>query len=201
MSLARLWLTRRVQRQELEDGCRPGVTVFVCVSCRDGGTPTYAPARFYWKRCACGLTSATSISPSSRWNASRCASARRRSPSPAPGKWTYVIGDLDGGAHVDELIELGAKLRGGRQRHRRLEGQAGVLQEGRGVAHPAGSVGRAGNGSSIHPHVGDCRSNAACSKRYFAAFARSIAWEMSARASAASPQPATFAHLPGSRSL
>lgn len=36
---------------------------------------------------------------------------------------------------------------------------------------------------------------------FLAAFARSIAAAISARASAASPQPATLAHFPGSRSL
>ena len=53
------------------------------------------------------------------------------------GKWTYVIGDLDSGVHLDELIDFGASFRRDGQWHRRLEGQAGVFQEGRRVAHAA----------------------------------------------------------------
>ena len=182
----------------------PGVTVFVCVSCRDGGDADMRPGALLLEALRTRLNERNldiAVEPV------ECLAVCKRPATVAfagGGKWTYVIGDLDGGVHVDELIDFGAKLRRDGQWHRRLEGQAGVLQEGRRVAHAAASLGRFAQNSKCSSRFPSKKSVSffgTGSKRYFAARARSIASRISARASAASPQPATLAHLPGSRSL
>ncbi len=93
------------------------------------------------------------------------------------GKWTYVIGDLDRGVHVDELINSAQSFA--------ATDNGIVAWKDRPACFKKGVVSR------TPPLL----------ERYFAARARSIASLISARASAASPQPAILAHLPGSRSL
>ncbi len=119
---------------------KPDVTIFVCVSCRDGGDADSRPGAVFLESLRARVEErALSITV----EPVECLAVCKRPATvafAAPGKWTYVIGDLELEAHVDELIELGAGLCGKRQRHRALEGPARLFQEGRRVAHPAASL-------------------------------------------------------------
>ena len=50
------------------------------------------------------------MSRSAPSNASPSASALARSHCPAPGKWTYVVGDLDIEANAGDIIEAALKF-------------------------------------------------------------------------------------------
>ena len=89
----------------------PGVTVFVCVSCRDGGDADMRPGALLLEALRTRLDERNldiAVEPV------ECLAVCKRPATVAfagGGKWTYVIGDLDSGVHLDELIDLGAKLR------------------------------------------------------------------------------------------
>ena len=83
----------------------PGVTVFVCVSCRDGEDADVRPGALLLDALSTRLDERKidiAVEPVD------CLAVCKRPATVAfagAGKWTYVIGDLDGGAHVDELID------------------------------------------------------------------------------------------------
>jgi predicted metal-binding protein len=83
----------------------PGVTVFVCVSCRDGDDANVRPGALLLDALRARLVErnlAVAVEPVD------CLAVCKRPATVAfagAGKWTYVIGDLDGGADVDELID------------------------------------------------------------------------------------------------
>ncbi len=83
----------------------PGVTVFVCVSCRDGEDADLRPGALLLEALRMRLNERNldiAVEPV------ECLAVCKRPATVAfagAGKWTYVIGDLDGGAHVDELID------------------------------------------------------------------------------------------------
>ncbi|MGB5084589.1 MAG: DUF1636 domain-containing protein [Methylocystis silviterrae] len=83
----------------------PGVTVFVCVSCRDGGDADMRPGALLLEALRARLDERNlDIAV----EAVECLAVCKRPATVAfagGGKWTYVIGDLDGGVHVDELID------------------------------------------------------------------------------------------------
>jgi predicted metal-binding protein len=81
------------------------VTVFVCVSCRDGGDADARPGALLLDALRARLDERKidmAVEPV------ECLAVCKRPATVAfagAGKWTYVIGDLDGGAHIDELID------------------------------------------------------------------------------------------------
>lgn len=81
------------------------VTIFVCVACRDGGDADGRPGAVFIDSLRARLSErkiALAIEPV------ECLAVCKRPATvafAAPGKWTYVIGDLDAEAHVDELID------------------------------------------------------------------------------------------------
>jgi len=83
----------------------PGVTVFVCVSCRDGDNADLRPGARLLEALRIRLNQRKidmAVEPV------ECLAVCKRPATVAfagAGKWTYVIGDLDGGADIDELID------------------------------------------------------------------------------------------------
>lgn len=83
----------------------PDVTVFVCVSCRDGADADMRPGALLLDALRTRLSERNlelAVKPVD------CLAVCKRPATVAfagAGKWTYVIGDLDAGAHVDELID------------------------------------------------------------------------------------------------
>jgi predicted metal-binding protein len=83
----------------------PGVTVFVCVSCRDGDDADMRPGALLLEALRTRLNERNldiAVEPV------ECLAVCKRPATVAfagGGKWTYVIGDLDRGVHVDELID------------------------------------------------------------------------------------------------
>ncbi|MBM3550956.1 MAG: DUF1636 domain-containing protein [Alphaproteobacteria bacterium] len=83
----------------------PGVTVFVCVSCRDGEDADVRPGALLLEALRARLDERSvdiAVEPV------ECLAVCKRPATVAfagAGKWTYVIGDLDGAAHVDDLID------------------------------------------------------------------------------------------------
>lgn len=82
----------------------PEATIFVCVSCRGGGDEESRPGVIFLDALRARIEernlplAAESV---------ECLAVCKRPATiafAAPGKWTYVIGDLDVDAHVDELI-------------------------------------------------------------------------------------------------
>lgn len=81
------------------------VTVFVCVSCRDGADAEVRPGAVFLDALRTRLSERNltlAVEPV------ECLAVCKRPATiafAAPGKWTYVIGDLDVEAHVDDLID------------------------------------------------------------------------------------------------
>jgi predicted metal-binding protein len=84
---------------------KPDVTIFVCVSCRDGGDADSRPGAVFLESLRARVEErALSITV----EPVECLAVCKRPATvafAAPGKWTYVIGDLELEAHVDELID------------------------------------------------------------------------------------------------
>lgn len=83
----------------------PDVTIFVCVSCRSGEDADLRPGAAFLESLRARIEErALSITV----EPVECLAVCKRPATVAfagPGKWTYVIGDLDSAAHVDELID------------------------------------------------------------------------------------------------
>jgi predicted metal-binding protein len=83
----------------------PGVTLFVCVSCRDGADADARPGALLLEALRARLEErnlAIAVEPV------ECLAVCKRPATIAfagAGKWTYVVGDLAAGSHVDELID------------------------------------------------------------------------------------------------
>ncbi|MFO1125268.1 MAG: DUF1636 domain-containing protein [Methylocystis sp.] len=83
----------------------PGVTVFVCVSCRSGDDADARPGALLLAALRARLNERNldiAVEPV------ECLAVCKRPATVAfvgVGKWTYVIGDLDGVGHLDELID------------------------------------------------------------------------------------------------
>ena len=82
----------------------PDVTIVVCVSCRGGGDEESRPGAIFLDALRARLeTRGIAIAVESV----ECLAVCKRPATiafAAPGKWTYVIGDLDVDAHVDDVI-------------------------------------------------------------------------------------------------
>jgi predicted metal-binding protein len=82
-------------------------TVFVCVTCRGKDAETERPGRTLFEAISTGLreraSAGVTVTPV------ECLSVCKRPCTvalAAPGKWTYVVGDLDQALHVDDVIEM-----------------------------------------------------------------------------------------------
>ena len=106
-------MTRSLVETAEEFTALPGMTLFVCTTCRDaehvaGQEAPCAGALLHAALCAAPADPAVAIVPVA------CLSACKRACSvsfAAPGKWTYVFGDL--GAAAAETILGGARLYAG----------------------------------------------------------------------------------------
>jgi predicted metal-binding protein len=81
------------------------VTVFICVTCRGTDGDTKRPGRLLFDAVSAGLreclSSNVTVTPV------ECLSVCKRPCTvalAAPGKWTYVVGDLDHHDHVEDVI-------------------------------------------------------------------------------------------------
>jgi predicted metal-binding protein len=83
----------------------PGVTVFVCVSCRDGEDADARPGALLLEALRARLSERgldIAVEPVD------CLAVCKRPATVAfagAGKWTYVIGDLAGATDIDDLID------------------------------------------------------------------------------------------------
>ena len=89
----------------------PDVTIFVCVTCRhadeEGVRPGKAMFDAVYTRLADREDGAVAL------RAVECLSVCKRPCTvalAAPGKWTYVVGDLDVVANVDDVVEAALKF-------------------------------------------------------------------------------------------
>ncbi len=116
------------------------MTVFVCVSCRraapDGGEGFDLPGR----ALAEALQERLCNDPHITVTPVECLAVCNRPSTIAlvgRGRWTYLIGNLATETHLDQIVEIGARLRALGQRHHPLEGAPRVLPQGRRSAHSA----------------------------------------------------------------
>jgi predicted metal-binding protein len=81
------------------------VWISVCVSCRDGADPERRPGAEFLGALRDRIAArelSLAVDPV------ECLAVCKRAVTVAlagAGKWTYVIGDLDGAAHLDDLID------------------------------------------------------------------------------------------------
>ena len=88
----------------------PGVTILVCVTCRNGEEAGSRPGQLLFEalrsRLAAADPGAVALVPV------ECLSVCRRPCTlalAAPGKWTYVVGDLDRATHADDIVEAATR--------------------------------------------------------------------------------------------
>ncbi len=80
-------------------------TIFVCTVCRQGDDTDNRPGKLFFDALQARL--ATDAERTLRVEAVECLAVCKRPCTVAfasAGKWTYVIGDLDAKAHVEEII-------------------------------------------------------------------------------------------------
>lgn len=87
------------------------VTLLVCVTCRNGESDGPRPGQLLFEalRSRLILTGARNICLA----AVECLSVCKRPCTvalAAPGKWTYVVGDLDRDANIDDIIEAATRF-------------------------------------------------------------------------------------------
>lgn len=79
------------------------LTIFVCVACKATDDPDDSPGA----RLIEALRARLIDNPDATVEPVECLAVCKRPATlafAAPGKWTYVVGDLDGVAHVDDVI-------------------------------------------------------------------------------------------------
>jgi predicted metal-binding protein len=89
----------------------PGVTVIVCVTCRDPQREGALPGRALFDAVAARLADAPDEAVALRSIA--CLSVCKRPCTvamTAPGKWTYVVGDLDAQAGAGDVLDAARKF-------------------------------------------------------------------------------------------
>jgi predicted metal-binding protein len=92
-------------------GAHPGATIFICVTCRHGDDEGARPGKILFDAIEARL--AARESGDVALQAAECLSVCKRPCTvalSAPGKWTYVVGDLDTAAHADDVIEAAVKF-------------------------------------------------------------------------------------------
>jgi predicted metal-binding protein len=89
----------------------PDVTILVCVTCRDGEAEGERPGRLLYDALRARLDSADSRTI--KLNPVECLSVCKRPCTvalAAPGKWTYVVGDLDSATQIDDIVEAASRF-------------------------------------------------------------------------------------------
>jgi predicted metal-binding protein len=92
-------------------GAEPGATIFICVTCRHGDEQGVRPGKILFDAVEARL--AAREAGDVALQAVECLSVCKRPCTvalSAPGKWTYVVGDLDTTAHPDDVIEAAVKF-------------------------------------------------------------------------------------------
>ena len=83
---------------------RPKATLYVCVTCRAGEDFSLRPG----VKLAEALETGLAFEPAIRVERIECLSVCKRPCTVAlsgPGKWTYVVADLDNEIHVEDVID------------------------------------------------------------------------------------------------
>ncbi|MGA2043528.1 MAG: DUF1636 domain-containing protein [Roseiarcus sp.] len=89
----------------------PGVTLFVCVTCRHTDREGALPGRALYDAVEARLADAAADDVALRSIA--CLSVCKRPCTvamAAPGKWTYVVGDLDAELNLDDVLDAARKF-------------------------------------------------------------------------------------------
>jgi predicted metal-binding protein len=89
----------------------PGVTIFVCITCRHENEEGVRPGKILFDAMQARLLSRDERHVALR--AVECLSVCKRPCTlalAAPGKWTYVIGDLDKEASIDDILDAALKF-------------------------------------------------------------------------------------------
>jgi predicted metal-binding protein len=83
-------------------------SAFICVTCRGPGGEDDRPGRALLEAIAAGMAGRAGFTVA----AVECLSVCKRPCTvalTAPGKWTYVVGDLDAAANVDDVIDMATR--------------------------------------------------------------------------------------------
>ena len=89
----------------------PDVTIFVCVTCRHADEEGVRPGKTLFDAVEARLAGRVESDVALR--GVECLSVCKRPCTLAlagPGKWTYVVGDLDKDASVDDVLEAALKF-------------------------------------------------------------------------------------------
>jgi predicted metal-binding protein len=89
----------------------PDVTIFVCITCRRADQEGVRPGKALFDAVHARLADREDGAVALR--AVECLSVCKRACTLAlagPGKWTYVVGDLDVDVNVDDIIEAALKF-------------------------------------------------------------------------------------------
>jgi predicted metal-binding protein len=89
----------------------PGVTIFVCITCRHENEEGVRPGKILFDAVQASLLSREESNIALR--AVECLSVCKRPCTLAlagPGKWTYVVGDLDKQTSVDDILDAALKF-------------------------------------------------------------------------------------------
>jgi predicted metal-binding protein len=89
----------------------PGVTIFVCITCRHENDEGVRPGKTLFDAMQARLLSRDDANIALR--AVECLSVCKRPCTLAlagPGKWTYVVGDLDKHASVEDILDAALKF-------------------------------------------------------------------------------------------
>jgi predicted metal-binding protein len=89
----------------------PDATIFICVTCRHADQEGVRPGRALFDAVHARLANRENSAVALR--AVECLSVCKRPCTvalSAPGKWTYVVGDLDVDANVDDVINAAFKF-------------------------------------------------------------------------------------------
>ena len=91
----------------------PDVTILVCVACRSGDETGARPGQLLFEALQSRLASTDprriALVPV------ECLSVCKRPCTlalAAPGKWTYVVGDLDRATHADDIVDAATRYAG-----------------------------------------------------------------------------------------
>jgi predicted metal-binding protein len=89
---------------------QPGVTAFICVTCRGAGGDDERPGQVLLDAVMTRLQARADCNVTV--TAVECLSVCKRPCTialMAPGKWTYVVGDLDPETHTDDVIAMAVR--------------------------------------------------------------------------------------------
>jgi predicted metal-binding protein len=91
----------------------PDVTIFVCVTCRHAEEEGVRPGAALFAALEARLAGPRPADIHVALRPVECLSVCKRPCTVAlagPGKWTYVVGDLDRDANVDDIVEAALKF-------------------------------------------------------------------------------------------